>query len=218
MPGFHIRNYKFSLKHGFDKFNHHYYLRKNFFRSAMKALRFTPFPVFTTERLTLRQLTLKDEKEILAIRSDKSVAKFLERPLCKTTAEARKFINRINNNIRKNESVYWGITLKNDNKIIGTICLWNIRKEDSRAEIGFELLPHFQGKGIMQEALTIVLDYGFNSMKLHSVEGNVNPGNSSSIKILEKNNFIREAYFKENVFFNGKFRDTAIYSLLTLVK
>jgi RimJ/RimL family protein N-acetyltransferase len=199
----------------FGKFNHHCYLRKNSGKTFfMKALHFTPFPVFTTERLTLRQLTLKDEKEILAIRSDKRVAKFLERPLYKTTAEARKFINRINSNIRKNESVYWGITLKNDNKIIGTICLWNIQKEHSRAEIGFELLPHFQGKGIMQEALTIVLDYGFNRMKLHSIEGNVNPGNSSSIKILEKNNFIREAYFKENVFYNGKFRDTAIYSLI----
>ncbi|MDO8550886.1 MAG: GNAT family protein [Ignavibacteria bacterium] len=51
-------------------------------------------------------------------------------------------------------------------------------------------------------------------MKLHSIEGTVNPNNLPSIKLLEKNNFIREAYFKENFYYNGKFLDTAIYSLI----
>ncbi len=51
-------------------------------------------------------------------------------------------------------------------------------------------------------------------MNLHSIEANVNPGNTASIKLLEKNNFTREAYFKENYFYDGKFLDTAIYSLL----
>jgi len=59
-----------------------------------------------------------------------------------------------------------------------------------------------------------VLDSGFNTMRLHTVEANVNPNNLTSIKFLEKNNFIREAYFKENYYFNGRFLDSVIYSLL----
>jgi ribosomal-protein-alanine N-acetyltransferase len=59
-----------------------------------------------------------------------------------------------------------------------------------------------------------VLDYGFNIMNLHSVEANVNPDNLASIKLLANNGFKREAYFKENYFYNGKFLDTMIYSLL----
>ena len=66
----------------------------------------------------------------------------------------------------------------------------------------------------MQEAFNKVLEFGFNSMNLHSIEANVNPENKASIKLLERNNFIREAYFRENYFFDGKFLDTAIYSLL----
>jgi ribosomal-protein-alanine N-acetyltransferase len=66
----------------------------------------------------------------------------------------------------------------------------------------------------MHEALEIVLDYGFGKIKLHSVEANANPENAASIKLLERNGFIREGYFKENYFFNGKFSDSAIYSLL----
>jgi ribosomal-protein-alanine N-acetyltransferase len=66
----------------------------------------------------------------------------------------------------------------------------------------------------MTEAMDIVLDYGFNIMQLHSIEANVDPGNIASIKLLEKNGFVKEAHFKENLFFNGKFLDTVIYSLI----
>ncbi|MGE5859464.1 MAG: GNAT family N-acetyltransferase, partial [Ignavibacteria bacterium] len=58
------------------------------------------------------------------------------------------------------------------------------------------------------------LNYGFKVMNLHSIEANVNPDNKASIRLLERNNFTREAYFKENYFYNGKFLDSAIYSLL----
>jgi ribosomal-protein-alanine N-acetyltransferase len=51
-------------------------------------------------------------------------------------------------------------------------------------------------------------------MNLHSIEANINPENIASRKLLEKTGFVREAYFKENYFFNGKFIDSEIYSLL----
>ena len=76
------------------------------------------------------------------------------------------------------------------------------------------LSKDFHGKGIMHEAMQPVLDYGFNVMKLHSVEADADPNNIASIKLLQKNNFVREAYLKENYYFNGKFFDTVIYSLL----
>ena len=52
-------------------------------------------------------------------------------------------------------------------------------------------------------------------MKLHSIEGNVNPNNAASIKLLEQNGFVKEAHFKENWLHNGKYLDTAIYSLVS---
>lgn len=67
----------------------------------------------------------------------------------------------------------------------------------------------------MQEALSAILAYGFTIMKLHSVEARVNPLNEPSIKLLERNNFIREGLFKEDYFYNGKFLDTAVYSIIS---
>lgn len=74
--------------------------------------------------------------------------------------------------------------------------------------------PEFWGNGFMHESLIKVIDFGFNKLSLHSIEANVNPANVSSITLLEKLKFKREAYFKEDYLFNGKFLDTSIYSLL----
>jgi ribosomal-protein-alanine N-acetyltransferase len=80
------------------------------------------------------------------------------------------------------------------------------------------LLPEHQKKGLMQEAAAAVLNYGFNVIQLHSVEANVNPANENSKKFLEKNKFVRGAYFRENYYYNGQFMDSAIFSLLTPIK
>lgn len=71
-----------------------------------------------------------------------------------------------------------------------------------------------QQQGIMFEAIQKVTAFGFDSMKLHSIEANINPENMASKKLLEKAGFTKEAHFKENYFFNGRFIDSAIYSLL----
>ncbi len=65
-----------------------------------------------------------------------------------------------------------------------------------------------------KEALLAVHDFGFKEMKLHSIEAHINPANTASAAILESAGYIREAYFREDYFFNGIFLDSAIYSLL----
>ena len=62
----------------------------------------------------------------------------------------------------------------------------------------------------MKEAV----NYGFQVMKLHSIEAIIDPDNHASAKVLEKNGFIKEAHLKENEFFDGRFLDSVIYSIL----
>jgi ribosomal-protein-alanine N-acetyltransferase len=181
---------------------------------TMLTLNFNPFPVLSTERLHLRQINELDVNEIFFLRSDKRMLQYLDRAPAKSNEDALIFIKKINDLENNNNGINWGITLRGEEKLIGTICYWNITKEHYRAEIGYALHPDKQGKGIMHEAMTAVINYGFNVMKLHSIEANVNPGNTASIKLLERNNFTREGYFKENYFYNGNFLDSAIYSLL----
>ena len=83
-------------------------------------------------------------------------------------------------------SINWGISLKENSRLLGTICLFKFQPENYRAEIGYLLHADFHRQGIMNEAMKPVIDYGFNTLKLHSIEANVNPSNLASIKILEK--------------------------------
>jgi len=180
----------------------------------MLALQFQPFPLLSTERLLLRRLTQNDGNEIFLLRSDKEVMKYIDRPLAASLEDANQYLQKIEDLILADEAITWGITLNENDTVIGTMGFWRIEKEHYRAEIGYLLRPSLQGKGIMQDAISAALNYGFKTMKLHSVVANVNPENTASIKLLERNNFIREGYFRENYFYNGKFLDSALYSLL----
>ena len=128
---------------------------------------FKPFPVLKTERLTLRQLASSDDNEIFVLRSNENVNKYLGRKPSKSIDDAKKFIQTINKNIQKNDSIYWAITLNDTDKLIGTICLFDFSDDNLKAEIGYELLPEFQGKGIMQEATSKVIDFGIQRIGLN---------------------------------------------------
>jgi ribosomal-protein-alanine N-acetyltransferase len=176
---------------------------------------FNPFPVLTTQRLVLRRFTDADAGDLFEMRSDANVMQYIGRPLCKTLDDALGLIKVIDDLLAANNGITWCISFKDDPKFIGSIGFWRVEKENHRAEIGYLLNPACQGQGLMQEAVQKVIDFGFNELNFHSVQANVSPQNSASIKLLECNNFVREGHFKENHYHNGRFEDTLIYSLLT---
>jgi len=177
---------------------------------------FSPFPEITTQRLLLRSIEKTDAPEILFLRSDETVMQYIDREKTKTLEEAEEFINKIKTAAETNEGIMWAIALiDRPDILIGTIGFWRLIKQHYRAEVGYMLHPNHWNKAIMQEALQAAIKYGFESMKLHSIEAHINPDNIASGVLLEKCGFTREAYFKEDFYFRGKFIDSAVYSLLT---
>ncbi len=150
---------------------------------------FTPFPILITERLTLRQLLMNDAQNIFSLRSDSEINKYLDRQPCKTIEDAVNFINNVTENIKKNESIYWVITLTESKTFVGTICLFEFLEKHNTCEIGYELLSNYQGKGIMQEATRKVLEYAIETIKVQTIEAFTHKNNQSSIKLLEKLEF-----------------------------
>lgn len=153
---------------------------------------FTPFPVLKTERLTLRQLLISDANEILALRSNDNVNKYLDRKPDTSIDDAKNFIQAINENIQTNKSIYWAISLNDTDQLIGTICLFGFTDNNSKAEIGYELLPAFQGKRIMQEAISLVIDFAIQRIGLKTIEAYTHSENQGSTRLLEKFNFKRD--------------------------
>jgi len=169
----------------------------------MASRNFSPFPILTTERLTLRQLSIDDQLSIFALRSDKEINKYLDRQASRTIEDAVNFINNINDNIKKNNSIYWVITLTKTKTFVGTICLFDFSDEKSSCEIGYELLTKFQGQGIMKEAAEKVIDYAFQTLKFQKIVACTHNDNQNSTKLLTKCNFIKSIEAdKENLDFS----------------
>ena len=161
-------------------------------------------------------MALTDAVAVQRLRSDVNVMQYINRPLTLTVEEAEKWIGVVLETLEKGEGITWCICLKeNPAEHVGSIGLWRIEKENYRAEIGYMLSPLMQGKGIMYEALQEVVNYGFEEMKLHSIEAQIDPRNAASAALLKKAGFVQEAYFKENYYLRGGFADTAVFSLLT---
>lgn len=155
----------------------------------------TPLPILKTDRLALRPLQLSDDHKIFALRSNEDVNRYLGRKPRAFIDEARNFIQAI----VENQSFYWAITLNGANELIGIICLYNLSDDNQRAEIGYELLPDFQGKGIMQEAIAAVIDLAFQHLQLNLLEAYTHHENQASSRLLEKLDFKRQDVNEENM-------------------
>ena len=175
---------------------------------------FTPFPILESNRLLLRAVTTEDVIEVYELRSNPETMKYIPRPLVTSMEEALEHIGMIKDKIENNTGINWAITLKGKPKLLGIIGHYRIQPENYRSEIGYMILPEYQNQGITSEAIHLVLDYGFNHLNFHSVEAIIEPKNHASAKVLEKNGFVKEAHFLEDVFWDGQFIDSAVYSLL----
>ena len=180
----------------------------------MLTINFHPFLNLETERLLLRRIENNDADEVLALRGNPETMKYIPKPLAKTKQDALAHIAMIEDKIVNNIGINWGITIKGNPKIIGIIGIYKFYPENHRAEIGYMSLPEHNGKGYITEAIKAVVIYGFEQMNLHSIEAIIDPDNSASERVLQKNGFVKEAHIKENELWEGKFWDTVIYSLL----
>lgn len=181
----------------------------------MLELNFTPFPQLATSRLLLRKIIPEDVNTFFALRSNENVKRYIDKEAPKNIGEAGAILEQIAKGLNNNDGITWAVCFKeNPGTLIGTVGFWRVIKENYRGEIGYMLHPNYWRQGLMEEAVSAAIAYGFNAMKLHSIEAHINPGNTGSAALLEKLNFIREAYFKEDYYYKGRFLDSAIYSLL----
>ena len=180
----------------------------------MLSIHLPIFPVLTTERMVLRELRRSDAEQVFALRSDPLVMQHVPRPLAATTEDALALIDLITSMVAANDAVQWAITVKGDDTFLGLIGFWRMEKEHHLAELGYMLAHEHWGKGYISEAIGALIPFGFNTLGFHRIEAITRPENAASIRALEKNGFVREAHFKENIFWNGSFHDSLHFGRL----
>lgn len=159
-------------------------------------MKFTPFPNLSTERLVLRRIREEDWKEMLFLRSDPTVNRYIERPperQTKTQDEALQFIRDLQSYEENDVSITWAMALKEEPTLIGTICLWNFSADKKTTEVGYALDPAFQNLGIMSEAMACILEFGFKHLEVELIEAFTHRENEASKKLLTTHGFLLAA-------------------------
>ena len=164
-------------------------------------------PLLSSERLGLRKIQVQDANEIYFLRSNPEVNKFILRTPTKNIEEAKSFIVDRLNDFKTRKVFFWAITLKDNPQLIGSICLWNFNEDKTIAEVGYDLHPDFQKKGIMNESLQLVLNFGFKQLQLITIEAFTHKENMGSIQLLKRNHFKLETNridegFPHNIIFS----------------
>ncbi len=175
---------------------------------------FAQFPVLTTARLRLRQAQLGDAEALFATFSDEEVMRYYGSLPHYSIADSRELIEAQRERYARRASIRWNITLAGEDRVIGSCGFHRFDEGYYRAELGYELNRTYWGQGIMSEAVSAVLTYGFAEMELHRIEAIIDDANARSKGLLLKLGFTYEGNLRERFYFNGHFEDEFFYGLL----
>jgi [ribosomal protein S5]-alanine N-acetyltransferase len=175
---------------------------------------FTRFPSLTTNRLQLRQIQSSDADALFAILSDPQVTQFYGHEPHQSIDETKALIAQIQFRYLKRDGLRWGITLHGEEKLLGSCGFHRFGPDFHRVETGYELDRSFWGKGIMTEAMTAILTYGFTDLNLHRIEAIIDIANDRSKALLLKLGFTYEGNLRQRYSFRNGFDDEHYFGLL----
>ncbi|MEH7355725.1 GNAT family N-acetyltransferase [Neobacillus drentensis] len=172
------------------------------------------FPILETKRLKLIEITELHVDSLYEILSLEEVTRFYGTNRFTLQVEASRLIDMFHKNYLEKRGIRWGIKLKENQRIIGTVGLNALHLKNKRAEIGYELHPSFWKMGYATEAINEVLRFSFNQLDLYRVGAVVYPENEASIALLTKLGFTKEGVLRGYIHQNEQFHDTYVLSLL----
>ncbi len=178
------------------------------------------YPVLKGERVTLRTPVSRDYREWAMLRGESR--SFLEPWEPRWAADElgraawRHRLSRYRKDFSQGVAVSFFICDTPSEKLVGGITLGNIRRGVAQSgHIGYWLGERYIGKGLMVDALDLLSRYAFDTIMLHRVEAACIPGNTRSIRVLEKAGFTREGLLRSYLKINGTWQDHHLYGLVS---
>lgn len=172
------------------------------------------FPILETERLKLREVVKKDALDIFNCFSNNEVTRYYGQDTLTSIEQAMQFVEFFAKSFQENRGIRWGIEIKGNQGIIGTIGFNAWSSKHKRAEIGYELHPEYWGKGYGTEAVSRVISYGFRELELTRIGAVAFIENMESNKLLKKLGFEKEGVLRSYMYQEGVPNDANIYSML----
>lgn len=173
------------------------------------------FPTFETPRLLLRELVATDAPALFAIHGDADAMRWYGADPMIDVRQAQKLIEIFAGwRAMPNPGVRWGTQSRSSGQLIGTCGLFKWNRGWKTCTVGYELARTARGAGLMAEALSAALTWGFEYMQLHRIEAQIHPENAASLKLAHALGFVQEGRAREAGFWQGRHHDLLQFGLL----
>jgi ribosomal-protein-alanine N-acetyltransferase len=169
-----------------------------------------------TEKLDYRLLNSDDANLLFSFNSSIENLTFVPRTPFRSIEEAEVLLAKFLKSMNEQKSIWWSFQDKKTGHTIGYGGLFDIDKENRRAEIGYGLLKEFWGKGFASSIAFCITNYGFSELKLHRIFGLVDIDNKASIRVLEKNGYLSEGIMRDYFFARSKYFDMCLMAKLNI--
>lgn len=171
-------------------------------------------PPLESERILLRRLNMRDATDIFEYSRDPEVARHVLWSAHTSPSESRSYIRYMLRRYRMGEPSSWGIVWKETGRVIGTIGFMWIQPENASAEVGYSLARAYWNRGVMTEALKLVLRFSFDRLRLNRVEAQHEVDNLASGAVMRKAGMRREGTLRQRLCNKGRFVDVDLYAIV----
>ena len=175
---------------------------------------FSHIPVIETDRLILRGMRVSDAEDMFAYAHDPEVTKYLTWDAHASVDVSREYLTYVGQRYRTGDCYDWAVVSRADGRMIGTCGFTRMLFSDDAAEIGYVLNPAYQGQGLMTEAVSAVLRFGFDNLPLHRIEARFMQENLRSRRLMERVGMQFEGYAREAVLVKGLYRTVGVCAIL----
>lgn len=169
-------------------------------------------------KVYLKSLGIEDADQIAAKANDYEVAYNIAEwgsfPHPYQKSDALTFIENATRALAEGREVHLGIRMAETNELIGVLGLKEISAKNKKAEVGFWIGKSYWHKGYSTQAVSMIVEYGFEKLKLNKITANVFAFNEASVRLLQKLGFVREGLLRDNILQKDDFVDSMLFGIL----
>ncbi len=175
---------------------------------------FSHLPSLVTKRLIVRPVRIGDAQDLFDYSRDPEVARHVLWEAHKSVHQTRQYVRFLLRQYRLCAPSSFVIELRQTGRVIGTIGYMWVQPENRSAEVGYSLSRAYWNQGIMSEALSAVVEFGFESLHLNRVEAQHESDNPASGRVMEHVGMRHEGHLRQRLYNKGRFVDVELYAVL----
>lgn len=175
---------------------------------------FSRLPQIESSRLLLRPVRIEDAEDMFVYASDPLVTRHTTWEPHGSVHVTRAFLKSILEGYAAGDVRNWAVVHRDDKRMIGSAGFLFWDQVARRAEIGYAMSRDYWGSGLMTEAVTEIVRFGFERMDLNRIEARCDSENTASARVLQKCGMQHEGTLREQFVRHGELRDMQLYAIL----